>query len=90
MNPERQEMVLTYDRQIIAIIEAWLSPDIAYFEIVRQTHKIIRRDWGCRGGIVALVIKNILSYVILNKIDANEEVRCQGNRRGFSVLVDVV
>ncbi|ESN92837.1 hypothetical protein HELRODRAFT_164968 [Helobdella robusta] len=56
----------TYDSDIFSVIETWLTPNDPDNLFLPPGFSFVRRDRGSRGGGVAFIIKNTVSYKVVS------------------------
>lgn len=57
-----EKILLAYAPDILVITETWLHPSIHDSEIIPEYYSLIHKDRDSRGGRVAIIIKNGLTF----------------------------
>lgn len=82
-----EELLFSYNPDILVITETWLHADILDSEIVPTSYCLLRSDRDGRGGGVAIAIKRGLQYCREEGIANHESVWCTIFARDAPVLI---
>lgn len=75
---------------IVTVTEIWLHKEILDSEIVPPNNVIVRKDRKHRGGGVAIVVRQSISFTVMPDVPDVEAVWCKVSLNGVTVSIGAV
>lgn len=85
-----EAILLANQPDIVTVTETWLHKEILDQEIVPPNYVIVRKDREHRGGGVAIVLRQGISFTVMPDVPEVEAVWCKVSLNGITVSIGAV